>query len=105
MTIQNAILFFRKHFEVIFWTSGLLALAIMDPTKDQDFSFCIFKFIGIHHCPGCGLGHSVSYILHGNVRQSFNAHPLGIFALAVIFQRVTKLVFIANHYFHQKLIL
>ncbi|WP_311954640.1 DUF2752 domain-containing protein [Mucilaginibacter terrae] len=48
----------------------------------------MFKLVGITWCPGCGIGHSISWLLHGNLTQSFKAHYLGIPALAVIIYRV-----------------
>ncbi len=73
------------RFEVIFWVTALLLLACMKPDVDAHYSFCILKFIGFQKCPGCGLGHSISFLFHGDIRKSLDAHPLGIFALIVIF--------------------
>lgn len=63
----------------------------MDPGQSTHYSFCLFKFLGIPFCPGCGLGHSISFLLHGNLYASFSAHPLGIFAVPVILFRIYKL--------------
>lgn len=82
---------FRRYFELTAWIVALVLLATMDPGTSTHYSFCIFKFIGIPFCPGCGLGHSISYLFHGDIRASFSAHPLGIFALAVILFRIYKL--------------
>ncbi|MEO8820465.1 MAG: DUF2752 domain-containing protein [Ginsengibacter sp.] len=82
---------FRKYFELSAWIAGLLLLAFMTPTTDTHYSFCIFKLMGINFCPGCGLGHSICYLFHGDFRASFNAHPLGLFALIVILARIYKL--------------
>ena len=84
-------LLFRRYFELAFWITALLLLAFMDPGSSTHYSFCIFKFIGIKFCPGCGLGHSISYLFHGEWRASFAAHPLGIFAVVVIAFRIYKL--------------
>lgn len=82
---------FRKYLELTAWTGGLVSLAVMDPGTDAHYSFCFFKLIGIKFCPGCGLGHSISYLFHGNVSASFDAHPLGLFAVLVILARIYKL--------------
>lgn len=83
---------FTRYFELTIWITGLVLLAIMDPaTTDVHYSFCLFKFIGIKFCPGCGLGHSISYIFHGDIKASFSAHPLGVFALIIIILRIWKL--------------
>lgn len=84
-------IFFRKYFEISFWISALVLLAIMPPGTDPHYSFCIFKLLGFSHCPGCGLGHSISYLFHGNLRDSIAAHPLGIFAVLVILYRIFQL--------------
>lgn len=81
---------FTKYFELIFWITSLTWLAIIQPGADH-FSLCIFKWLGIHFCPGCGLGHSISYLFHGNIAASVSSHPLGIFAVAVIIFRIYKL--------------
>jgi hypothetical protein len=83
-------LFFQRYFELTAWTAALISLAFMNPGATH-YSFCIFKFLGIHFCPGCGIGHSISYLFHGDIRASLSAHPLGIFALAVILFRIYKL--------------
>lgn len=94
---------FRQYFELTVWISSLVLLALMDPTTDVHYSFCIFKFLGIQFCPGCGLGHSISFLFHGDWQQSFSAHPLGIFAVAVILHRIYKLsvIHIFSHFQNQ----
>lgn len=91
--------FFRRYFELGAWIIGLILLATMDPESNAHYSFCFFKFIGIKYCPGCGLGHSISYLFHGNLKESFNAHPLGLFAVAVILTRIYNLI--SLHIFSQ----
>jgi hypothetical protein len=63
----------------------------MPPATDAHYSFCLFKVLGFNFCPGCGLGHSISYLFHGEVRASLSAHPLGIFAVIIILLRIFKL--------------
>jgi len=82
---------FRKYFELSAWVIALSLLAFMDPQSNTHYSLCPFKFIGISFCPGCGIGHSISYIFHGSIHASFSEHPLGIFALAVILWRIFRL--------------
>jgi len=82
---------FQRYFELTAWVSALILLALMDPCTSPHYSFCIFKFLGFRYCPGCGIGHSISYLFRGDFRASFSAHPLGIFALAVIIYRIYKL--------------
>lgn len=82
---------FRKYFELIFWITSITLLALMPPGTDPHFSFCVFKMLGINFCPGCGLGHSISYLFHGDIKASFSSHPLGIFAVIIILYRIYKL--------------
>jgi hypothetical protein len=84
--------FLRKYFELTFWIAALIALAFADPSDSTHFSLCPFKAMGITWCPGCGLGHSISWLFHGNIRNSFHAHWLGIPALAVILYRIYTLI-------------
>ncbi len=71
--------------------TGLLYLALTDPSASAHFSFCVFNRLGIEHCPGCGLGHSISYLFHGDFYTSFATHPLGIFAVLVLSLRIYSL--------------
>jgi len=44
--------------------------------------------MGFTWCPGCGLGHSISFLFHGDIKSSFHAHWLGIPALIIIVYRI-----------------
>jgi hypothetical protein len=83
---------FRKYFELAFWAAALIALAIANPTDQSHFSLCPLKLMGITWCPGCGLGHSISFLFHGDIKDSFHAHWLGIPALGMILYRIYVLV-------------
>lgn len=72
--------------------ASLILLAAMPPGTDPHYSFCLFKLLGFKYCPGCGLGHSISYLFRGNIRASFAAHPFGIFAVIIITNRIYKLL-------------
>lgn len=66
-------------------------LAMINPSESH-FSFCLFNRLGFTWCPGCGIGHSISYLLHGDVIKSFQTHMLGTFALLVIVYRILQLI-------------
>jgi hypothetical protein len=83
---------FRKYFELAFWLGGLLALALSNPTAATHFSLCPLKAMGFTWCPGCGLGHSISFLFHGDVKSSFHAHWFGIPALGIILYRIALLL-------------
>ena len=78
--------------EALLWIAGLLTLAVSRPDADRHYTVCPFRHVGLRRCPGCGLGRSISYLFRGRVRDSFQAHPLGVFALAVILGRIATLL-------------
>jgi hypothetical protein len=81
----------RINIELIFWIAGLIYLAFMNPSESH-FSLCPIKNLGFSFCPGCGLGHSISYLFHGQIYESLHHHPLGVFALGVILWRIFQLI-------------
>jgi len=83
--------FFSKYFELAFWVVSLTALALTDPIAQPHFALCPLKWLGFAWCPGCGLGHSISWLFHGNIEASFHAHWLGIPAVLVILHRIYSL--------------
>jgi len=80
--------FFFKYFELVFWTVALVSLALTDPTAEPHFALCPLKLLGFTWCPGCGLGHAISWLFHGNIKASVHAHWLGIPAVIVIVHRI-----------------
>ncbi len=81
-----------SHLEAYFWFGALLSMALTTPTHDTHFTFCLFKLMGIDFCPGCGLGHSIIFLFHGNFVDSWNSHPLAILAVAVLLHRVYRIL-------------
>ena len=84
--------YFLLPIEAVIWTAGLIGLAIYNPFEGQHLSVCVFDNLGFRYCPGCGIGRSVSFLLHGDVRASFEAHPLGFIAILLLSFRIGKLV-------------
>jgi hypothetical protein len=85
--------FFRRvNPEAVIWLSGLLILALINVDGTSHLTICPFKNLGIDFCPGCGLGKSIHYLLHLEINQSLNAHPLGIFTFAVLARRIYGLI-------------
>ena len=78
--------------EALIWMAALIFLALTAPVETAHFTICPFSATGIDFCPGCGLGRSVSYVLHGEFTNSLSVHPLGIFALIVLFTRIISLI-------------
>ncbi len=77
----------RRYFEAVIWIVALVLLALT-PIQGDHYSLCIFNNLGIGFCPGCGLGHSITYFFHGDLKASFYAHPLGIPAIAILMFRI-----------------
>ncbi|WP_255563247.1 MULTISPECIES: DUF2752 domain-containing protein [Mucilaginibacter] len=71
---------------------ALVCLAFTNPASQGHFSLCPFKAIGLTWCPGCGLGHAISYLFHGDIRSSFHAHWLGIPVVLALFYRIVVLL-------------
>lgn len=87
------ILFYKLlSLEGIFWVVSLIYLSTISDFSEQHFTICPLSNLGIEHCPGCGLGRSISMILHGNIFQSFDFHWLGIPALIIILLRIFQLI-------------
>ena len=77
-------------FEAVVWLAGLSFLALTDP--DSIGSICPLHQLGFDFCPGCGLGESIQWLFRGELRLSLQAHPLGLFALAVLSVRIFSLI-------------
>ncbi|WP_242689299.1 DUF2752 domain-containing protein [Pedobacter sp. SYSU D00535] len=46
---------------------------------------------GFSWCPGCGLGRSIIFLLHGELLASLNLHYFGLPALAILVLRIYTL--------------
>lgn len=88
--------YFRKYFEVIAFSTGLVLLALMDPHAASGPSFCLFDQLGVPFCPGEGLGHSIAFIFRGEFSNALQANILGPFALVILGARIIHLL-IKNH--------
>lgn len=80
----------RFNTELLVWPFAMIALYLMDPHGSGP-SLCPLKWLGFPWCPGCGLGHSIHYLLHGDWAASWKSHPLGLFALGVLAYRTFDL--------------
>lgn len=80
----------KNNLELIFWITALIILATMN-LEGNHLSLCPISQLGFEFCPGCGIGHSIGFLFHGNLEASFEAHPLGIFALVMLTYRIIQL--------------
>jgi len=86
--------FQRFPIELVFWISALFLLATAAPhaeLEDAHFSLCPLAYMGFSWCPGCGLGRSITQLLHGDLVASFKLHSLGLPALLLIVYRIFTL--------------
>ncbi len=84
--------YYKKYdgmWEAAFWLSGFIFLALIDPSGAH-LSICPLHYLEVY-CPGCGLGRSISYLLHGEVLASFQTHPLGVVATLILGHRTLRL--------------
>lgn len=84
--------------DIIFWSAALLALALNSPEVEGQ-SLCFFRFAGLDHCLGCGLGTSISYLFRGQLTASFAAHPLGAPVLGVLLYHLITSI---KHEYHAR---
>ncbi len=77
--------------EAYIWLIALLGLALLNP-ENSHWTLCPLANMGFDFCPGCGLGRSVSHILHGEWIESWNAHPLGFLAVIILVHRIFRLL-------------
>jgi hypothetical protein len=88
----------RPHFELLFWIAALIALGFSNPAQTH-FVLCPLRLMGFPWCPGCGIGHAIAFLLHGNVKASLHAHWLGIPALIILLYRIYTLLTRPNYTF------
>ncbi len=78
--------------ELFFWVTALVLLATNN-VHEHHFTLCPLANLGFEHwCPGCGLGRSISHILHGEFVLSFREHWFGFPALLIILYRIYRLI-------------
>jgi hypothetical protein len=80
--------------ELLFWIMALLCLAMAKPETQghvQHLTLCPLANLGIEWCPGCGIGRSITHLLHGNLAMSLTFHWFGVPALIIILFRIWTL--------------
>ncbi|MEX0647859.1 MAG: DUF2752 domain-containing protein [Balneolaceae bacterium] len=82
--------YFFLHFEWVALASGLLLMALLDPS-DSASSLCPLDRIGFEFCPGEGLGRSIAYGFRGDFHSSLQAHPAGLPAIVIILGRIVSI--------------
>ncbi len=78
--------------ELFFWVTALILLATAN-SHEHHFTLCPLANLGFKDwCPGCGIGRSISHILHGEFTESFSEHWFGFPALLIIVYRIYTLI-------------
>lgn len=77
--------------ELVFWITAILLLFFL-PGYREGQSLCVSTLLGLGKCMGCGIGHAIHDALHFRFGASFQQHPMGIFAVIVIFIRIKQLI-------------
>ncbi len=71
-------------FEALFWITAIFLLAVSDPYSSAHYTLFLPSLLFDIQSPGYGLGHSIAHFFHGNIRASFDTHPLGIITVFVL---------------------
>jgi hypothetical protein len=79
-------------FEGFIWIAALFYLAFFVNPFETHFTICPLANAGFEHCPGCGLGNSISLFFHGYFVESWNTHVLGIPAILIIIHRIYSII-------------
>ena len=70
-------------FPVVAGAAWLICAAQAALGFPDGITFCPFRLLTGHRCPGCGMGHAVVAAMRGDFAGSFHQHPLGIPLLLV----------------------
>ncbi len=81
----------KNNFELLFWVAALVVLGFSNPAQTH-LVLCPLRLMGFTWCPGCGIGHAIAYLLHGDIRASIHAHWLGIPAFGILLVRIYSLL-------------
>jgi hypothetical protein len=76
--------------ELFIWLGTLTLLALSNPSEHH-YTLCPLDNFGFPWCPGCGLGRSISSLLHFDWRGSIQYHWFGIPAFAILLNRMWQL--------------
>ena len=80
----------QRYRDPAIWWVVLVVLFFMDSNGP---SLCLFRWIGFHSCPGCGLGHSMHEALHGNWKGSVEYHILGLPAVILLLLHIITSIY------------
>ncbi|WP_353181612.1 DUF2752 domain-containing protein [Parapedobacter lycopersici] len=85
--MMQQVQFSRLPVELCCWIAALVLLYLSNPGMHH-FTLCPLENVGVDWCPGCGLGRSLTLLMHGEFAASVSMHPLGIPAFLVLAHRI-----------------
>lgn len=91
---------FKKYFEIVAFSLGLLLLAFMNPETAVGAGLCPIENLGFTYCPGDGLGHSISYTFQGDISNALQSNILGPLAIVILGGRISFLL--KRNWFNKK---
>jgi hypothetical protein len=77
--------------EALIWIGALIFLAVSNPAVHH-YTLCPLDNLGLHYCPGCGLGRSIGFFFRFDFESSFLSHPLGIPAVFLLIYRSVNIL-------------
>lgn len=77
--------------ELLIWMGAIFIFSTSYPQAYHHFTLCPIENLGFSWCPGCGLGRSISYFLHGDFILSLRQHWFGIPATGILIFRIVQL--------------
>lgn len=87
--VKKYLFLVKSNVEIYFWLLSLVSLYFLNVDGQ---SLCLFRFVGVEWCPGCGLGHAIHAAMHFDFATSFSEHFFGVPALLIIAHRITQLI-------------
>lgn len=78
-----------RNNELFVWILALIMLYRAD--LNSDFTLCVPSNLGWENCLGCGIGHSITALMHGDFVGSSQYHYLGAIALLILLRHIIKL--------------
>ncbi|NMM48868.1 DUF2752 domain-containing protein [Marinigracilibium pacificum] len=88
--MKNVFSLLIKYNELFFWVGALTFLYFITP-ENTHFTLCPLALLDFSFCPGCGLGESIHYLMHGEIGKSFSTHLLAIPAVLILLNRIFNL--------------
>lgn len=76
------------EFEALIWLVGLLLVAFSDPLSEEHFTLFLPDLLFGIKSLGYNLGHSIAFLFRLDIVNSFNAHPMGMPAVAILLHRI-----------------